>query len=206
MHKKDIVNLIRECITEMTLPSEEDAGIEDDFDSEQMAAANKTSRNSPAVGAKAVVPRAVLKIANKNHSILDFGAGKDAAHASALRNGGFNVVAYDFGSNVSDGIHDANALLNQYDIVYASNVLNTQGSEAMLLKTLTQIRKSLGNGGKFIFNFPKSPRYGAYTDYPSNKEATQYLIRAVTKIFGSKNIQDVKKSIGTTTPVYVITV
>lgn len=174
------------------------------FDPEMVKAANSTSRTLGAVGAKAVVPRVVEKIAAPGQEILDFGAGKDAAHALRLRDqNGLNVVAYDFGSNISD-IHDPNALSKQYDIIYASNVLNVQGSEEMLNNTLQQIRNSLKQGGTFVYNLPKTPRYGAYTDKPP-REQDQFLVDRVNEIFGGQTVR-LNKLIGSGTPVYGTTI
>lgn len=170
--------------------------------------ANKSSRARGAIGGKAVVPRVVKKlIDNKNASILDFGAGRDASHTIDLKNDGYtNVTAYEFGDNVNPNLHDTNALENKkYDVVYASNVLNTQGSESMLIDTLKKINSVLKKGGKFIFNFPREPRYGAYSKYLTNKDQTTFLISLIVKIFRTKNIIDAKSEINSKTPVYVLT-
>ena len=148
------------------------------FDPKAVEVANKTSRNLGAIGAKAVVPRVVRELANKKDRILDFGAGKSAAHAANLREDGFNVVAYDFGSNVNPEIHDPNALEHgPYDLVYASNVLNVQSSIQMLTMTLRQIRSAMAPGGIFVGNFPKEPR---------KMDATSQEVADVIKsVFGS---------------------
>lgn len=168
--------------------------------------ANKSSRSGGAIGKQAVVPRVVKKlIDNKNTSILDFGAGRDAVHAIDLKNDGYtNVTAYEFGDNVNPDVHDIKALNKKYDVVYASNVLNTQGSESMLANTLKQINSVLKKNGKFIFNFPKEPRYGAYANYSTNKDQTTFLISLIVNIFKTKNIIDVKKEINSKTPVYLL--
>jgi SAM-dependent methyltransferase len=132
---------------------------EEEFDRDAVEIANRTSRSRGAVGAKAVTPRVVRNLVGKHRKILDFGAGKDAAHAEALRADGYDVTAHEFGANVREGLHDPQALRHgPYDVAYASNVLNVQSSEAMLLKTLQQIHRALRNGGVFIGNFPGSPR------------------------------------------------
>lgn len=128
------------------------------FNKEEILIANKTSRASGAVGAKAITPRQVAIVAKPTDTILDFGAGKAAAHTKALKELGLNVTAYEFGDNVVEGLHDANALSKKYDIVYASNVLNVQSSESMLRKTLEQIKSASQENGKVIFNYPQSPR------------------------------------------------
>jgi len=131
--------------------------------------ANKTSRTLGAIGAKALVPRHVAEIAKPEHKVLDFGAGKDAAHAQRLRSEhGLNVTAHEFGDNQRKGVHDPNALNRRYHVVYASNVLNVQGERhpgdrEMFKSTIKQIHGALHKGGSFVGNFPASPRYNSMT-------------------------------------------
>jgi len=133
------------------------------FTEQEIKIANSTSRSAGASAfnkdgtIRAVVPIFVEHNVNKNNRVLDFGAGKGAVHTKYLRSLGFNVTAYDFGNNCSSD-HDANALLNKYDTVFASNVLNVSSSLGMLLTTLNQIYNALENGGEFICNYPTSPR------------------------------------------------
>ncbi|MFA7628645.1 MAG: methyltransferase domain-containing protein [Candidatus Dojkabacteria bacterium] len=126
---------------------------------ESIQRANRTSRGYGAVGSKAITPRYVESIASPSDKILDFGAGKGAVHAADLRENGLNVTAYDFGSNVRDGIHDPDALSREYDIVYASNVLNVQSGKEDLIETLEEIASAVRTGGRAVFNFPGSPRF-----------------------------------------------
>ena len=146
-----------------------------DISPEEIMRANKSSRSSGAVGPKAVTPRMVLKYikdtGNKNIKILDFGSGKDAKHTYALRDMGLDVTAHDFSSNVNDDHHDPDALNREYDIVFASNVLNVQGSEDMMRRTLEDVLKTVKRDGVFIANFPGSPRYG----FQTAKEAKEIL-------------------------------
>ena len=138
-----------------------------DISPEEIMRANKSSRSSGAVGPKALTPRMVLQYikdtGNKNVRMLDFGSGKDAKHTYALRDMGLDVTAHDFSSNINDEHHDPNALDRVYDIVFASNVLNVQGSENMMRRTVEDILKSMTNDSVFIANFPSSPRYGFET-------------------------------------------
>ena len=122
-----------------------------------MAVANATSRARGAIGAKAITPRYVETIATPDHTILDYGAGSQAAHAERLRGAGLNVTAHEFGDNQNQR-HDPQALSRQYGIVYASNVLNTQSSPQMMERTLDEIRAAVQTGGGFVGNFPLSPR------------------------------------------------
>lgn len=129
-----------------------------DFDPEFVRVANLTSRAKGAVGSKALVPQVVEKIAKPTDVILDYGAGKHAAHTQYLRDKGLNVTAYDFGANVDPELHDPGALKKKYNIVFASNVLNVQSSLTMLGMTLDQIKSVLTSGGQFVGNLPMSPR------------------------------------------------
>ena len=133
------------------------------IDPSEIEKANRSSRSSGAVGPNAITPRSVLQYIKdsgiSNPKILDFGAGKDAKHTYALRDMGLDVTAHDFHSNINDEHHDPNALKRKYDIVFASNVLNVQGSESMLRHTIEDIISVLKEDGIFIANFPGSPRY-----------------------------------------------
>lgn len=134
------------------------------FTNEEIRIANATSRSSGASAKnndgsiRAIVPKYVAENVDKMTSILDFGAGKDAIHTEWLRGQGFNVIAYDFGDNCIDGLHDKNALSKQYKIVMASNVINTSSTMNMLVETLRQMYNSLTCGGYLIMNYPASPR------------------------------------------------
>ena len=134
------------------------------FTEMEIKIANATSRSNGASAKnkdgsiRAIVPRYVAEHINKEDSVLDFGAGKGAVHTKWLREGGFDVTAYDFGENCIEGLHDRNALQKQYDVVMASNVLNVCSSQHMLETTLSQISNSLEVGGVFICNYPASPR------------------------------------------------
>lgn len=107
---------------------------------------------------RAIVPKYVYECIDKEHSILDFGAGKHAIHTKWLRENGFNVTAWEFGDNFVDEAHDKNALDKQYQVVMASNVLNVNNSIEMLRKTLTQIYNCIIDGGALVCNYPAIPR------------------------------------------------
>ena len=134
------------------------------FNEMEIRIANATSRSNGASAInkdgsiRAIVPRYVADNINKEDSILDFGAGKAAVHTKWLKEQGFNAVAYDFGDNLIEGLHDKEALSKQYKVIMCSNVLNVQSSMSMLLETLRQIDNSLEPGGEFICNYPASPR------------------------------------------------
>jgi hypothetical protein len=133
------------------------------FAQEDIQVANKTSRANGAVGAKAIVPRHVRgfieSFYNKETTtVLDFGAGKTAAHAQALLADGWMVTAYEFGDNIDPRVHNELALMQTYDIVYASNVLNVQSNVEMARATIKQIVSVVKKSGHFFANFPSSPR------------------------------------------------
>lgn len=134
------------------------------FTNDEIRIANATSRSNGAStknkdgSVRAIVPRYVAQYINKEESLLDFGAGRDAVHTQWLRDQGFDVTAYDFGENCVNGLHDKDALNKQYKVIMASNVLNVQSSMNMLLETLRQMCNSLECGGTLIMNYPASPR------------------------------------------------
>ena len=68
------------------------------------------------------------------------------------------MVAYDLWVGNGDVLLDKFALNRQYDIVFASNVLNVQSSLQMLFETLNQIKLVMENNGEFVCNYPQSPR------------------------------------------------
>jgi len=138
------------------------------FSPQEMETANRTSRARGAIGSRAITPQYVQSIADAQHTILDYGAGRDAVHAQTLRDSGLNVTAHEFGQNRNER-HDADALERQYHLVYASNVLNTQSSPEMMARTLDQIRASVRPGGGFVGNYPVSPRKSALK--PADVEA-----------------------------------
>ena len=126
---------------------------------EETRIATRTARGAGVVGATAVVPRWVEGNVPKSKKVLDFGSGPPARHTMSLREKGYtDVTAHEFGDNVQEGVHDPKALSKKYDVVFASNVLNVQSSEAMLKRTLKQIRDSVKKGGLAVFNYPASPR------------------------------------------------
>lgn len=134
------------------------------FTMEEIRIANATSRSNGASARnkdgsiRAIVPRYVAEHINKEDTILDFGAGKNAVHTKWLREEGFSVTAYDFGANCIEGLHDKDALGKQYKVIMASNVINVSSSWEMLLETLRQIYSSLEPGGMLVVNYPASPR------------------------------------------------
>jgi len=128
--------------------------------------ANRSYRGHAKWAEAAVVPKYVAATARLGDSILDFGAGKDAPHTRQLASMGFDVTAFEFGSNVVAGLHDPDALRYHYDIVFASRVLNTIEDMPMLIEALEAIAGAVDRGGRAVFNFPL-PRYirDSYPDF-----------------------------------------
>lgn len=131
---------------------------------EEKNIAMKASRSSGASALnkdgtiRAVVPLFIEKNVDKSKTILDFGAGKGATSTKYLLSKGFDVAAYDLWVDEGDELLDKYALDRQYDVVFASNVLNVQSSLQMLCETLMQINSVLKYGGEFICNYPSTPR------------------------------------------------
>lgn len=153
-----------------------------DYKPEEIKIANKTSRNTPAIGTNAIVPTYVLEHYDRGISILDFGAGKTAAHTGMLLNEGFDsVTAYEFGDNVDLEFHDPKAVDYKYDLVYASNVLNVQSSVNMLGTTLETLANCVSSKGELLVNYPKSPRKGVM-DYVDSEQLEMFLGAFFTEI------------------------
>jgi len=104
------------------------------------------------------IPKILPKYIPKTQTVLDFGAGADAFGTMALRNKGYKVTAYEIGRNYNPAIHDANALNRTYDVIFCSNVINVQPSKSAIVKLINMLRTRLKPNGKFIFNYPASPR------------------------------------------------
>jgi len=135
---------------------------------DDISIAKKTSRTqkfdpSKEIGrgfGDAIVPRFAMSKASKTDRVLDFGAGSQPFYVLKYRHDGYNIDGYDFHQDqwedksiITDGFN------GQYDIVYASNVLNVAPNEEFLKKnTLDKIHDALKPNGLFIGNFPLSPR------------------------------------------------
>lgn len=122
--------------------------------SRQIKSVNRTSRNWKTTA----IDNIIRNIITPSDKVLDFGAGKNAVQALRLQNEGYNVTAHDFGDNFNPVIHDKLALSRQYDIVYASNVINVQPSFKTLNETLLQMKSRTKKYGVLIVNYPKDPR------------------------------------------------
>lgn len=158
---------------------------------EETLIANKTSRNSAAIGEKAITPKFVRKFIDgyrlkATATILDFGAGKTANHARALVEDGYFCLAHEFGDNVDPRYHYELAMLNKYDVVYASNVLNVQSSMDMFEETIEEVKSVMKLDSVFIANFPLSPRKMDMDAAEMRELLDQYFTTAIVAS-GKKN-------------------
>ena len=149
---------------------------------QEIKIAKATSRSAGASAIKdgkirAIVPLWVEKNIDKDKTILDFGAGKGATSTKYLLSKGFDVAAYDLWVGNGDELLDKFALNRKYDVVFASNVLNVQSSQSMLIETLSQIKDSMKDNGEFICNYPQTPRKMLLT--------SEEIERIIIKVFGS---------------------
>lgn len=144
----------------------------------EVLVANATARSGGAVGEGALVPAFAGKVAKRGETILDFGAGPEAQHTRRLMALGHHVTAHDFGQNRVRGVHDFAALSRQYDVVFASNVLNVADTEALLLSTLDQIAAAVLPTGTAILNLPSEPRKRAWTGTPRDEARLGQLLLA----------------------------
>lgn len=114
-------------------------------------------------------------------SILDFGAGWKARHTVAMRATGHAVTAWDIGRNFDPYVHADNALTREYDVVMASNVINTHATEHALRRTLAQMSMATYGRGVCVCNYPATPRKGAWTN--------QQMIAMVREFFGEVDVR-----------------
>lgn len=105
------------------------------------------------------LPAIVMEHAKKTDKILDFGAGKDIFGTKQLREAGFDCTAWEIGENFNPQLHDYHALERDYDIVFASNVLNVQPDGGAVAEILLDVQGVLKDGGLFFCNFPRDPRH-----------------------------------------------
>ena len=134
--------------------------------------------------AKQTLPKIVEGIAKKTDYILDFGAGKDALGTLYLRKQGFeNVDAFELGRNAIDGLHYPHAMESNYDVIFASNVLNVQPDVPRLLGVISDVKSCLNAGGKFICNFPVKPRHN---------DATTDFVETALRLAFNRNVERIK--------------
>lgn len=102
-------------------------------------------------------------------SVLDFGTGKFGYQIDHLRDAGYDVDGYDFeyGDSVPFGS-------KTYDIVLASNVINTLTSESAFRGTISDLKSFTDSRTKVILNYPQPPRSPRNLGW-SNAEMRQHL-------------------------------
>ena len=137
--------------------------VEGGYNEAEQDIATDTSRTTGAVGGQAVTPRYVLDTLKPGEEVLNYGAGKvdkegAIPHSEALTEAGAKVTNYDFPKNMTEGVHDPNALDKKYDTVMVSNVLNVQSSERMMKNTIDQLANTTKDDGRVVANYPDSPR------------------------------------------------
>jgi hypothetical protein len=137
-----------------------------EFDTSLAQGTARGATKKGAVGATAVVPKTVIYLGKlkKGMKLLDFGAGKGRPHADQIEAAtGARVNAYDFSLEGSEVF----LFEDGYDLIYASNVLNTQKvkddptSPKFLEYTTNQFLELLNRnpGAEIIANFPSEPRH-----------------------------------------------
>ena len=154
---------------------------------EEIKTANKTARSSGAVGKNALLPRIITgKMPYRAAKILDFGSGPKAIHTKRLREEGYtDVTPYEMGSNYDPKIHlcHINDNSEMYDIVFASNVINTLSSLKAIRETILAIDWYTATEGVALINLPLSPR--KYKDLDK-----ELLIKELMKVFLSVMVEN----------------
>jgi len=130
---------------------------------EEIKIANKTARSSGAVGKNALLPRIITgKFPCLSSKILDFGSGPKAMHTKKLREEGYTkVIPFEIGENHIDGVHFSGNMSERegfFDIVMASNVINTLSSLSAVKETIGMIDFFTNRKGVALINYPTSPR------------------------------------------------
>lgn len=127
----------------------------------------------------AIVPSFAMNIALKTQMVLDFGAGKHPFYVMKYRDMGFNIYGWDlpesmryWEENYEEEIRPPDGLSGQFDLVYASNVMNVAPNENFLRRmTLDTIKRALKPSGIYIGNYPASPR--------KNPEMTPAMLKGI---------------------------
>jgi hypothetical protein len=108
------------------------------------------------------LPKIIMENCKKTDKILDYGAGKDAFGTKLLNENGFNCTAWEIGDNFDPENHDYHALEREYDVIFASNVLNVQPTDSDVHTIVSDVRDHFSeydNSGVFYCNFPLKPRH-----------------------------------------------
>ena len=156
---------------------------------EEIKTANKTARSAGAVGKNALLPRIIrskwASIAERDvdtsFQILDFGSGPKALHTEAFAKDGYPCTAYEMGDNFDPNIHcDDESLGNiTFDIVMASNVINTLSSPSAVKETIKKIRRYTSLKGVALINYTTSPRKCSDLDHKKLMELLREEFKSV---------------------------
>lgn len=154
---------------------------------DQRDVAFDTSKSGGFMRKMAITPRVAKQIANPGDKILDFGAGSGIPYTKEYRALGLDVRAYDFGKGWDAGLSpdevDTDPFHGEYDLVFASSVLNVSSNRSMLEDTLNDIRRAIKPGGHAVFNYPKEPRKWKTSKFPKGVPAKVVKL-IITGVFG----------------------
>lgn len=121
--------------------------------------ANRSFRGKGAVGKNAIIPKYVAELFDKTFQILDYGCGPAKIHIENLKLLGFaSIDGFDFGKNWRENMQ-YEVKSGHYDVIYASNVVNTWSTIELSEVSLDGIHNGLKPNGIFLSNLPKTPRY-----------------------------------------------
>jgi len=143
-----------------------------------MKTQNATSRGEGAIGPNALVPRKVEEWfgdVTQSLTVLDFGAGKKALHAFAMhkRHPDWTVHAWEDGENWSSEFHVSpfvlSDMIGEYDVAYASNVLNVQTTWQEVVQIVATLHGMIHHRGSVFVNLPINPRKAAWSHYRGSK-------------------------------------
>jgi len=128
-----------------------------DADKKMMMA---TVRTAGAVGTNAILPRILKTMIEKDWAVLDYGSGPKAIQTMALRDEGYNVVAHDVNPEKTMWHIDTrmNSYQEQFDVIFASNVLNIQPADVCVDDVAREVCHMLRHYSFALFNYPTSPR------------------------------------------------
>lgn len=154
------------------------------FSNEAMRVANATLRSNGASvfdtdgGIRSIVALYVAdkyREAREDYYILDYGCGKHAIQRAYLieKCGFAHVDGHDFGNNQPI----CERFNYDYDVIYASNVINVAMSKTMVYNDFVEMKIHTTDGGTVIFNYPSSPRKAGL----SNKE----IMEIAMNVFGN---------------------
>jgi len=130
---------------------------------EEIKITNKTARSKGIIGKNALLPRIIInKFPYREAKILDFGSGPNILQTKHLKKEGYeDITPFEIGDNHIDGIHFSGSLserIEYFDIVFASNVINTLPSISAIKETIGMMELFTSKEGFALINYPKSPR------------------------------------------------